>query len=79
MIAYIEFQSARLGFLSLLSVNLPVRPETAGEKKGNIMAKSERINQEKADQIGIKGLLMKPVVKGKLAHIVRQVLDEARM
>ena len=39
---------------------------------------SERINYEKADTIGIKGFLMKPVVKSKLARLVRKVLDEAR-
>ena len=37
---------------------------------------SERINQEKAETFGIKGFLMKPVVKSDLAQMVRKVLDE---
>lgn len=37
---------------------------------------SERINQEKAKAFGIKGFLMKPVVKLELAKMVRKVLDE---
>ncbi len=36
---------------------------------------SERINKEKAAAIGIKGFLMKPVIRSKLAAMVRQVLD----
>ena len=36
---------------------------------------SERINREKADEFGIKGFLMKPVVKSQMAQLVRQVLD----
>ena len=39
---------------------------------------SERIRQENAAAIGIKGLLMKPIVKSELAKMVRQVLDEAK-
>jgi two-component system, cell cycle sensor histidine kinase and response regulator CckA len=38
---------------------------------------SKRINKEKAAAIGIKGFLMKPVIRSKLAAIVRQVLDGA--
>lgn len=38
---------------------------------------SERINPEFAAALGIKGVLMKPVVKSELARVVRQVLDEA--
>ena len=38
---------------------------------------SERISKEKAFQDGIKGLLMKPVVKSEMARMVRHVLDEA--
>jgi len=39
---------------------------------------SERINRENAAAIGVKGFLMKPIVKSELARMVRQVLDEAR-
>jgi len=39
---------------------------------------SERINKEKAEIIGIKGFLMKPVVKSEMARIVRKVLDEVK-
>ena len=38
---------------------------------------SERINHEKAAAIGIKGLLMKPIVKSELAQKIRTVLDGA--
>ena len=37
---------------------------------------SERLDEEKISSIGIKGLLMKPIVKSELARMVRQVLDE---
>jgi len=39
---------------------------------------SERINKEKAKAIGIKGYLMKPVLKSEMAQIVRKVLDEVK-
>jgi PAS domain S-box-containing protein len=39
---------------------------------------SERINGERAKAIGVKGFLMKPVIKSELAKIVREVLDEAK-
>jgi len=39
---------------------------------------SERINEIQAKIIGIKGLLMKPVIKHDLAQMVRKVLDEAK-
>ena len=39
---------------------------------------SERINQEKAELIGVKGFLMKPIVKAEIAKTVRKVLDEAK-
>ncbi len=39
---------------------------------------SERISQDKAAAIGIKGLLMKPIVKSEMAHMVRKVLDESK-
>ncbi|MDY6822886.1 MAG: PAS domain S-box protein [Thermodesulfobacteriota bacterium] len=38
---------------------------------------SERINQRKAAEIGIRGFLMKPVVKSDMAQLVRSVLDAA--
>jgi PAS domain S-box-containing protein len=39
---------------------------------------SEYMSPEKAEAFGIKGFLMKPVVKSELAQIVRKVLDDAR-
>ena len=36
---------------------------------------SERINEETAGSLGVKGILMKPVLKSKLARMVRKVLD----
>jgi len=39
---------------------------------------SEKINREKAADIGIKGFLMKPIVKSELAKTIRNVLDEGR-
>jgi PAS domain S-box-containing protein len=39
---------------------------------------SERISKEKAPDFGIKGFLMKPVVKSEMAKMVRKVLDEAK-
>lgn len=39
---------------------------------------SERIDQKKADDIGVKGLLMKPVTMSDLSTMVRNVLDEAK-
>jgi len=39
---------------------------------------SERINKEKAESYGIKGFLMKPVVKSDMAAMVRNVLYEAK-
>ncbi|MCP4670529.1 MAG: response regulator, partial [Desulfobacula sp.] len=40
---------------------------------------SERINKEQAEIIGVKGLLMKPVVKSEMANMVRKVLDESKI
>ena len=37
---------------------------------------SERIDKEKADAMGIKGFLMKPIVNRDMARMVRKVLDE---
>jgi PAS domain S-box-containing protein len=39
---------------------------------------SERINQEKVAALGIKGLLMKPIVRSELARMIRKVLDETK-
>ncbi|MBD3290741.1 PAS domain S-box protein [candidate division KSB1 bacterium] len=39
---------------------------------------SEKISPEKAEQMGIKGFLMKPVEQVPLAKLVRKVLDEAK-
>jgi CheY-like chemotaxis protein len=37
---------------------------------------SEDINRMKAEQIGVRGFLMKPAVKSEIAAMVRQVLDQ---
>ena len=37
---------------------------------------SEKIDQAKAAQLGIQGLLMKPVIKAELARLIRDVLDK---
>lgn len=39
---------------------------------------SERVNEEQALVIGVKGFLMKPVVKYDMAEMVRNVLDAAK-
>ncbi len=39
---------------------------------------SEKINEEKAKALGIKGFLMKPVVKSELARMVRNVLGQSK-
>jgi len=39
---------------------------------------SEQINKELAERIGVKGFLMKPVLKSDMAQMVRRVLDEAK-
>ena len=39
---------------------------------------SERLNQETAGSIGVKGFLMKPIIKSELAKMVRKVLDDAK-
>ncbi len=39
---------------------------------------SERIDKKKAAAIGIKGFLMKPIVKSYMAKMVRKFLDEAK-
>ncbi len=37
---------------------------------------SEIITEEKMAASGIRGLIMKPVIKNKLAKVIRRVLDE---
>jgi CheY-like chemotaxis protein len=37
---------------------------------------SEKISDEKLEAAGIKGFLLKPVIKSELARMVRKVLDE---
>jgi PAS domain S-box-containing protein len=39
---------------------------------------SERMDEETAGSIGVKGFLMKPVVKSDLAQMIRNVLDESK-
>lgn len=39
---------------------------------------SEKINKERAKAIGIKGFLMKPIVRSEMAQMVRKILDEAK-
>ena len=39
---------------------------------------SENINKEKVKTFCVKGFLMKPVVKSDMAHMVRNVLDDAK-
>ena len=39
---------------------------------------SERIDEDNIGQMGINGLLMKPVLKADLAKTIRKVLDEAK-
>ena len=39
---------------------------------------SARIDQKKAKAIGVKGFLMKPVVRSEMAKMVRKVLDEVK-
>ncbi len=37
---------------------------------------SEKINEERARELGVRGYLMKPVVKREMAEMIRKVLDE---
>ena len=39
---------------------------------------SERINQEQAQKLGVKGFLMKPVMKSGIDKMIRRVLGEAK-
>lgn len=39
---------------------------------------SERINEENAEEIGVNGFLMKPIIKSNMAGMIRKVLDEAK-
>lgn len=38
---------------------------------------SERLNEDQSKQMGIKGFLLKPIVKSVMAKEVRKVLDES--
>jgi DNA-binding NarL/FixJ family response regulator len=40
---------------------------------------SERINNESADEMGIRSVLMKPVVRSEMAKMIQKVLDEANV
>ncbi|MFH1984321.1 MAG: PAS domain S-box protein [Pseudomonadota bacterium] len=40
---------------------------------------SERLDPVKAASIGVKGFLMKPIVKAEMAKTIRKVLDEAKV
>jgi len=63
-------------------------PNVAGEKLASEMLKirpnipiilntgfSDKLNPEIAEKIGIKGILMKPIVKSELAQTLRKILD----
>jgi PAS domain S-box-containing protein len=39
---------------------------------------SERINEKKAETIGIEAFMMKPIVKSDLSNMIRKVLDESK-
>ena len=39
---------------------------------------SEKITKEKAETMGIKAFLLKPLLKEEMAHTIRKVLDEAK-
>ena len=39
---------------------------------------SENITKEKAETMGIKAFLMKPLLKKEMAHTIRRVLNEAK-
>ncbi len=39
---------------------------------------NERINKDQAESIGVKGFLMKPVVRSEMAQVVIKVLDEVQ-
>ena len=38
---------------------------------------SGKIDPEKAGSIGVKGLLMKPIIQSEMARMIRKALDEA--
>jgi CheY-like chemotaxis protein len=40
---------------------------------------SERLDRQQAETIGVKGFLMKPVVRFEMAEMVRKVLDKAKI
>ena len=37
---------------------------------------SRKITEEQAKHMGIKGFLMKPIVRSQMARVIREVLDE---
>jgi two-component system cell cycle sensor histidine kinase/response regulator CckA len=39
---------------------------------------SERLNEEKAKAMGIRGFLNKPIVKSEMAKMIRNVLDDEK-
>ena len=39
---------------------------------------SERLDKDKAAAIGVKGFIMKPIVRSDMADMVRNVLDESK-
>ena len=39
---------------------------------------SEYINAEKSKELGIRGYLMKPVIRADIAKMIRKVLEEVR-
>ena len=39
---------------------------------------SERINKDKAKELGVNGFLMKPIVKSEVAAAVRKIFDEVK-
>ncbi len=40
---------------------------------------SEKIDKENAAALGVKGFLMKPVIKSEMAAMVKKVLDSVRI
>ena len=39
---------------------------------------SDRINKERAEEIGVNGFIMKPIVKADMAEMVRKILDDSK-
>jgi YesN/AraC family two-component response regulator len=40
---------------------------------------SDKIDDKKADALGIESILMKPVIRSEIAQTVRKVLDDSRL